>query len=163
LVVQVRELDLSFEVCPPPRASGCGGQTAVVLSGLTRRATGMCSLGWPAVPPAARSSAWRRTTAGTPRRRRLIEVRQRPTAHTPRAAGHVSTERKVADSRRATTALPTSGHRQPELRHSLPNRVVGVNTNTRWAPPAPTGRRPAPLVAGRVFGSRRKGRRGFDY
>ena len=25
-----------------------------------------------------------------------------------------------------------------------PNRVVGVNTNTRWAPPAPTGRHPLP-------------------
>ena len=123
----------------------------------------MCSLCWPAVPPAAGSSAWRRTTAGTPRRGSLIEVRQRPAAHTPRAAGHVSTERKEADSRRATTALPTSGRRQPGLRHCLPNRVVGANTNTRWAPPAPTGRRPAPLVADRVFGSRRKGRRGFDH
>jgi hypothetical protein len=32
--------------------------------------------------------------------RSLIEVRQRPTAHTPRAAGHVSTERKACPALR---------------------------------------------------------------
>jgi hypothetical protein len=72
----------------------------------------------------------------------LTEVRQRPTAIRggPPAA---SARNETADSRRATTTLPTSGHRQPGLGHSRPNRVVGVNTNTRWARQPP--RAAAPL------------------
>ena len=95
--------------------------------------------------------------------RSLIEVRQAtdsPYATGCRPRQHGTKGGGFAPRYYSATHIWASTTRTETL---LPNRVVGVNTNTRWAPPAPTGGRPAPLVAGRVFGSRRKGRRGFDH
>ena len=90
------------------------------------------------------SSAWRRTPAGHPPPRSLIEVRQatdspyatgcRPRQHGTKGGGFAPRYYSATHIWASTTRTETLP----------PNRVVGVNTNTRWAPPAPTGRR-APL------------------
>ena len=122
-------------------------------------ATGNCSLGWPAVPPAAGSSLGC-TTVGHPCRgvssrsesdRQPIRQGLPATSGTERGGGfapryynatHIwasttRTETLLQTASSALTPMP-DGHRQPP-------------------------RAAAPLPWWRVFGSRRKGRRGFDH
>ena len=103
---------------PATPSGGCGGQTAVGIEWFGAAHIGNL-LPWVAGGPSR--SGGERVAAydcrpPPPRSSSRSDSDRQPYA---RAAGHVSHgTNEWDDSRRATTALPTSGHRQPLLGHS---------------------------------------------
>jgi hypothetical protein len=116
--------------------------------GLARRGSGICTLGWPEVPPGAGE--------------RLAAYDRRP----PHCGAHRG--QTVTDSHTpelpATSARNETGRVVPHYYSAthiwasttdhwtlLPHRVVGGKRQYQMGHPGPSARQPAPLVAGRIY------------